>query len=50
MTAGEITEAQPTNAAADEPFHFVADLIKHPADLPVLSHVCLKLRNRFVDS
>ena len=35
MTAGQITEAQPTDAAADEPFYFVADFVKHPANLAI---------------
>ena len=35
MAARKVTEAQAANANSDEPFHFVTDFVKHPANLPV---------------
>ncbi len=35
MTARYVAEPQVANAGADEPFHFIADLVKHAANLTV---------------
>jgi hypothetical protein len=35
MAARHIAEAQVADAGANEPFHFVADLVKHAANLAV---------------
>jgi len=37
MAAGQIAKAQTTDPGADESFYFVADFVKHPANLPVNS-------------
>ena len=35
MAARQIAQTQAANADANEPFHFVTDLILHATDLPV---------------
>ena len=35
MAARQVTETEMADAGADEAFHFVADLVKHAADLAV---------------
>ncbi len=37
MPARQISQAQISHARADQFFHFVANIVKHPADLPVNS-------------
>ena len=35
MAARQIAEPQPSDPNSDEPFHFVTDFVKHPADLAI---------------
>ena len=37
MAAGKIAQPQPADSDPDKPFHFVADFVKHPANLAIYS-------------